>query len=86
VAAVLKGRYIIQQAFDACKGILRLGAKYGQNRLESACKRALQGDRYNYKTVDNILNNNLDKLSDDTQPELFQPPAHPNVRGADAYQ
>lgn len=86
VAAVLKGRSIIQQAFDACKGILRLGAKYGQDRLEAACKRALQGDRYNYKTVDNILKNNLDKLSGETQPELFQLPVHPNVRGADAYQ
>jgi hypothetical protein len=86
VEGVLKGRHIIQQAFDACKGILRLGGKYGQDRLEAACKRALQGDRYNYKTVDNILKNNLDKLLDDSQPELFQPPVHPNVRGADNYQ
>jgi len=86
VAGVLKGRNIIQQAFDACKGILRLGGKYGQERLEAACKRALQGDRYNYKTVDNILKNNLDKLPDEGQPELFQPPVHSNVRGADNYQ
>jgi hypothetical protein len=42
--------------------------------------------RYNYKTVDNILKNNLDKLPYDGQPELFQPPVHPNVRGADNYQ
>lgn len=86
VVGVLKGRNVIQQAFDACKGILRLGGKYGHDRLEAACKRALQGDRYNFKTVDNILKNNLDKLPQEEQPELFQPPVHPNVRGADNYR
>lgn len=83
---VLKSRPIIQQAFNSCKGILRLAGKYGYQRLEAASKRALQGDRYNYSTLDNILKNNLDKLTSADQPELFQMPDHPNIRGEDAYQ
>ena len=47
---------------------------------------ALQVDRYNYSTLDNILKNNLDKLLGEQQPDLFRLPDHPNVRGADAYQ
>jgi hypothetical protein len=86
ITRVLKSRPVIQQAFDGCKGIFRLGSKYGQERLEAAAKRALQGDRYNYSTLDNILKNNLDKLLSQEQPDLFRLPDHPNVRGADAYQ
>ncbi|MEJ7736110.1 MAG: IS21 family transposase [Chitinophagaceae bacterium] len=86
VGKVLKSRPVIQQAFNACKGILRLGHKYGPERLEAACKRGLNGDRYNYSTLDNILKNHLDKLITDEQPELFRMPDHPNVRGGDAYQ
>jgi putative transposon-encoded protein len=86
ITCVLKSRPVIQQAFDGCKGIFRLGSKYGQERLEAAAKRALQGDRYNYSTLDNILKNNLDKLLAEEQPDSFRMPDHPNVRGADAYQ
>jgi transposase len=86
ISQVLKSRPVIQQAFDACKGIFRLGDKYGSQRLEKASKRALLGDKYNYSTLDNILKNNLDKLLDEEQPDLFRMPDHPNIRGADAYE
>ena len=86
ISRVLKSRPVIQQAFDACKGIFRLGNKYGQQRLENASKRALQGDKYNYTILDNILKNNLDKLLDEHQPDIFRIPDHPNIRGANAYE
>ena len=86
ISRLLKSRPVIQQAFDACKGIFRLGNKYGQQRLENASKRALQGDKYNYTTLDNILKNNLDKLLDEQEPDIFRIPDHPNIRGANAYE
>ena len=86
ISKVLKSRPVIQQAFDACKGIFRLGNKYGQQRLENASKRALKGDKYNYTTLDNILKNNLDKLLDEQEPDIFRIPDHPNIRGANAFE
>ena len=86
IIQVLKSRPVIQQAFDACKGIFRLGNKYGSERLENASKRGLQGNKYNYSTLDNILKNNLDKLQDEQEQELFKIPDHPNIRGANAYE
>jgi hypothetical protein len=43
------------------QGILRLGSKYGSQRLESACKRALYYDDVKYGTIRNILEQELDK-------------------------
>src|SRR4051812_11422935 len=33
----------------------------GPERMEAATKRALQGNHYSYRTIHNILSNNLDK-------------------------
>jgi hypothetical protein len=69
-------------------GILRLAAKkeVGSIRMEAACKRALQGENFNYKTIERILLARLDQLEDLQQGDLFQTPDHPNVRGADEYK
>jgi hypothetical protein len=87
---VLKGRPYKEQAYDACRGILRFCEKsaIGPQRLELACKRGLRTERFSYKIIDNILANNQDKLeleSSDTQQELF-PIVHENIRGPQAYQ
>lgn len=82
IEKVLQSRPVIQQAFDGCKGILRLVNHYNPERLEAACKRALPGSRCGYNTIKDILKNNLDKLSID-EPELFHIPTHDNTRGAD---
>lgn len=42
---------------------LRLGEKYSNNRLESACLRAVTYDNYAYKAIYNILENKLDQQS-----------------------
>jgi hypothetical protein len=67
-------------------GILRLDRKYGTTRVETACTRALQGQVYNYKTIQNILINNLDQLEPQQQTALFRVPAHTNLRGPEAFQ
>jgi hypothetical protein len=41
--------------------LLRLGEKYGTQRLEAACQRALDYGDPAYKTVKNILKHNLDQ-------------------------
>jgi hypothetical protein len=45
------------------QAILRLGEKYSNNRLESACLRAVTYDNYAYKAIYNILENKLDQQS-----------------------
>lgn len=86
IEAVLKGKHFTEQTYNACLGILRLGKQYGNERLEAACKRALQGGVFTYRTIDNILKNNMDKLPYAEQPELFTTPEHDNIRGAGTYK
>ncbi len=46
------------------QNILRLQTKYGNERLENACMRALDYNACNYMTVKNILLKELDKKLD----------------------
>ncbi len=84
--AVLKGKAYTEQTYNACRGILRLHKQYGSVRLQAACSRALTGNVFNYRTIQNILTNHLDQLKDGYQPDLFRLPDHNNLRGKDSYQ
>jgi hypothetical protein len=64
-------------------GILRLEKKYGKERLQDACSRALGAAKVNYGIVENILRNNLDKQASE---ELQIIPDHHQIRGSEAYQ
>jgi transposase len=83
---VLKARVFTEQTYNACRGILRLHKEYGSQRLQAACLRALNGNVFNYRTIQNILVSNQDQLQDCHQGDLFRVPEHPNLRGPDAYQ
>ena len=83
---VLKGRAYTEQTYNACRGILRLHKQYGSGRLQAACCRALTGNVFNYRTIQNILINNLDQIKDGYPPDLFTLPEHNNLRGKDTYQ
>lgn len=85
IQGVLKGKRFTEQTYNACRGLLRLAKDYGPQRLEAASKRALQGNNYNYRTIHNILLNNLDKQSPE-QGDLFRMPDHDNLRGPQAYE
>ena len=83
---ILASRPHPQQGFQACRGLIRLGEAYGSERLEAACERALAINAASYKTVNDILKQNLDKLPL-PKPKTSTPAiAHDNVRGADYYQ
>jgi transposase len=71
--------------YKQAQGILALTKQYPPERVEAACRRAAQGHRAGYRTVANILKNNLDQ---NTQPELpleNHIPDHSNIRGGNHY-
>jgi transposase len=83
VEEIMQRRRHPEQGFRSCLGVMRL-RKYGDERLERACARALKHRVYSYKSVAAILSNNLDRTEekDDRQGVL---PLHENVRGGDYY-
>ena len=83
---VLKARVYTEQTFNACKGILRLHKQYGGSRLEAACTRALGGNTFNYRTLQNILINHLDQQDQHQLNTLFKVPEHGNLQGPGKYQ
>lgn len=83
--AMLNSKRFTEQTYNACLGILRLSHSYGADLIEAACSRALQGRTYNYRTIQNILASNLDKVKTDNHTDLFSIPLHDNLRGAEAF-
>jgi transposase len=78
-------RQIPQQGFRSCVGIIRLGEKYGRERLEAACQRALRLVNPNYKNIEAILKSGLDREPSKVE-SVLPPLVHENVRGAAYYQ
>jgi transposase len=73
------------QAYRRCLGLLRLVGRYGNDRLEMACERALKLQAIGYQCVKNILDKGLE-AADIPEPEVASPPLlHDNVRGSDYY-
>ncbi|SON49841.1 transposase (fragment) [Vibrio tapetis subsp. tapetis] len=73
-----------EQAYRSCLGLLNLSKKYGDVRLEQACKDALLINKPYLKFVKNLLVNHREgQLSSETQttPNI----EHSNVRGPDFY-
>ncbi|MBU4373090.1 MAG: IS21 family transposase, partial [Euryarchaeota archaeon] len=85
IKAVLESRKYPEQAFRACLGILNLAKKYGDNRLDRACGRALQFNAISFKMVSYILKNGLDK-TDENSGKQKSFPHHENLRGGEYYK
>lgn len=66
-------------------GILRLGEKYGNARLEAACSRALHYGDGSYVRVAKILESGLDKLGIETIPNQMSLPIHQYSRSAEEF-
>lgn len=84
VTQMLQSKEHPEQAYRACLGLLSLSRKYGVDRLEKACARALQLHSLRVKTVRNILENGLEQQPL-TAPADTSLPAHDNLRGAHHY-
>ncbi len=83
VAELLERARYPEQAYRSAMGLLSLGFKFGDLRLNRACRRALLFGEWRYKSVRNILQRGLDRL-DEEQTDLSLP-AHENIRGRDYY-
>lgn len=84
--AILASRPHPEQGYRSCLGIIRLADRYGTERVEAACRRALAARALSYRSVESILRHGLD-----TQPLPEARPArvhprHPNLRGASYYR
>lgn len=82
--AILAERPHPEHGYRSCLGILRLGKRYGDARLEAACGRAFAVGARSYRHVDSILKNGLDRIAIDPPPEK-PGPSHENVRGKNYY-
>lgn len=80
VDQVLQRRNHVEQSYRTLMGILGLGERYGDGRLEAACRRALLIRAYNYKSIESILEKGLDRLDPEPTEEKTAP-LHDNVRG-----
>lgn len=83
IARLLQSTGFYEQTYNSCLGILRLEKKYGKERLQAACHRALGATKVNYGIVENILRKNLDKQGTEV---LANIPDHHQIRGSEAYQ
>ncbi len=83
VRQILERHVIPEQGFRSCMGIMRLGERYGADRLEAACIRMLSAGYPTYKSIDAILRKGLDQAPTTAAP--LPVPKHANIRGAKYY-
>jgi transposase len=86
VTAIMASRPHPEQGFRSCLGIMRLGRRYGEARLEAAAARALAVRAHSYRSIESILRAGLD-----VQPLPGAEPVttighHANVRGPAYYE
>lgn len=88
VQHMLNARRHPQQSYRACMGVLQLSKSFGNPRVEAACARALKINAANYRSINSILKNGLDRqdtTANSSSAQSSLPPTHPNVRGSDYF-
>ncbi|GAA4756389.1 IS21-like element ISFK1 family transposase [Flavisolibacter ginsenosidimutans] len=86
ILKVLQRKQHPEQAYKSCVGILSFAKKIEKERLIKACQRALGYGAYNYKTIQTILEKELDKKDPSPETEQLSMPLHDNIRGEHYYQ
>jgi transposase len=70
-------------SFRSCLGIIRLEKYYTKERVDNACKRAIEIKGISFKSIKSILEKGLDSqqvsIGEDTQIQ------HENIRGSDYF-
>jgi transposase len=74
-----------EQGYRSCMGLISLGRRYGQDRLEAAAQRAIHLQAHSYQSVKSILARGLDRQSVAESVSLVPPVEHANIRGAGYY-
>jgi len=84
VDRLLSSKIHPEQGYRPCLGIVRLADRYGEQRLEAACRRALAYSAVSYKSVKSILDKGLDRIEEKADRDR-SPVDHSNIRGQEAY-
>jgi transposase len=83
---MIASRSFPQQAYRSCLGLLRMGERFGDARLEKACSIALAAGATRYQQVESILKKRLDTLPDSHEQTAPVVSEHENIRGSKYYQ
>lgn len=75
-----------EHGYRSCLGMLSLAKRYGKDRLEAACERALVLGVCRYRHVRDLLRNNRDRLQPGPAQSDWVSPPHDNLRGPGYYQ
>jgi transposase len=86
VEKILATHYHPEQGYRSCLGIMRLGKKYGKDRLEAACRRASNIPSPRYQHIESILKLGLDQKPFEPEQPVLPDLTHEFVRGAEYYQ
>ena len=82
---LLESRPHPEQGYRSCLGLMRLARTYPAERVEAACRRALDIGALSYKSVKSILSTSLDQAGAGEQRSLSLPADHAHVRGPGYY-
>ncbi len=82
---VLSSKRHPEQGYRPCLGIVRLADRWGEDRLEAACRRAIAHSAYSYRSVKTILEKGLDRIEESVC-EIPEVGDHTNIRGKNAYK
>jgi transposase len=85
VAAILSRKIHPQQGFRSCLGIISLSKRYGKERVEAACSRALAIGGTSFKSVRSILETGLDNKPLPESKPASPAIGHSNIRGTGYY-
>jgi transposase len=82
VDVILRSRPHPEQGFRSCIGILGLVKRFGAERVDAACARALALGTRSYSSVAAILKNQRERAADAAEAPIL---LHENLRGPDYY-
>lgn len=74
---------IEEQGYRSCMGLIQSVHKYGDARVEAACRKALELHSTYYTTIINILKNGQDKQQETGSTANIPTPYHENLRTAE---
>jgi transposase len=85
VTAIMSHRTHPETGYRASLGVIRLADRYGRERLDAACRRAIHIGSPTFKSVNAILKNGLDRTPL-TEAPTRPPIDHDNIRGGDYFK
>lgn len=84
VQGVLENRKHPGLGYRTCLGLMRLAKKYGAQRMEAACQKAVNVGGFSYRSLESLLLHRLDQFHQ--EPAKEHKILHLNIRGASYYK